>query len=100
MAKPSSSNHKRSRLSLILQEKEELSGNVADWGSVTPAILVDLIQVVARLGGASRFGYTRDGGAYSVGIYLDDDRETFYFKPGQDIDDGLTRLTDMLRNAE
>jgi hypothetical protein len=93
------SNKKSSRLSLILREGKEPSNDVADWGSVTPKVLVDLVQTVASMGGATRLGYTRDGGAYSVGIYLDDDRETFYCRPSDDLDDFVTRLTELLRNA-
>jgi len=99
MAKNSSAKPSRSRLSQIRHVKDENSTDVADWGTITPQVLVDLVQVVAGLSGAVRFGYTRDGGAYSVGIYLDDDRETFYYKPSDDLDDAVTQLTEMLRNV-
>lgn len=96
MAQNTSKKPSKSRLSIIRNVKDEGNGNVADWASVTPKVLVELITVVAGMGGATRFGYTRDGGAYSVGIYLDDDRETFYYKPGDDIDDALTQLAELL----
>lgn len=99
MAKSTSTKQGRSRLSMIRNVKDQESGNVADWGTVTGKVLVDLVQVVSSAGGAVRFGYTRDGGAYSVGIYLDDDRETFYFKPADDLDDAIGQLTEMLRNV-
>jgi hypothetical protein len=89
----------KSRLSIIRNVKDSENGNVADWGAVSGKVLVDLVQVVSGAGGAVRFGYTRDGGAYSVGVYLDDDRETFYFKPADDIDDAIAQLTEMLRNV-
>lgn len=98
MAQTGSKKSSKSRLSMIRNVKGEDSSNVADWGTITPKILVDLVQVVAAAGGAVRFGYTRDGGAYSVGVYLDDDRETFYFKPADDLDDAIGQLTEMLRN--
>jgi hypothetical protein len=88
---------KQSRLSLMLKGRSEGGSDVADWGTVTPKILVDLIQVIAASGGAVRLGYTRDGGAYSLGIYLDDDRETFYCRPGDDLDAFISDLTEMLR---
>lgn len=90
---------KKSRLSLITEANKQEGSDVTDWGSIAGKVVIDLVQVVASAGGAVRLGYTRDGGAYSVGIYLDDDRETFYFKPGSDIDNDLVRLTEMLRNA-
>lgn len=89
--------NKGSRLSLMLRAGKDQSSDVSDWGSVTPTVLVDLVQVVSGLGGAVRLGYTRDGGAYSVGIYLDDDRETFYCRPSDDLDDFVSRLTELLR---
>jgi hypothetical protein len=99
MAQTGSKKPSRSRLSIVRSTKNEDSENVADWGSITPKILVDLVQVVSGLSGAVRFGYTRDGGAYSVGIYLDDDRETFYYKPSDDLDDAIASLTEMLRSV-
>lgn len=98
MKNSASSNKKSSRLSLILKSKSDGAQDVADWGSANGKSVIDLIQVVSNLGGAVRFGYTRDGGAYSVGVYLDDDRETFYCKPTDDLDDFITRLTGMLRD--
>lgn len=99
MANAKSTRAKGSRLSLILQSKQESIDDIADWGKVTGSLLVDLVQVVTRLGGAVRFGYTRDGGAYSIGLYLDDDRETFYCKPDSDLDGFITNLTELLRDA-
>ena len=99
MAPTNRNKPKQSRLSLILREGKEATTDVADWGTVTPNLLVDLCQVVSGLGGAVRIGYTRDGGAYSVGIYLDDDRETFYCRPSDDLNDFVLRLTELLRNS-
>lgn len=99
MPQQKSTAKKGSRLSLILHERSDGGTDVADWGTITPKVLVDLVQVVAGLSGAVRLGYTRDGGAYSVGIYLDDDRETFYCRPSDDLDDFVNRLTDLLRGV-
>lgn len=99
MPKPNASKTGKSRLSLMLNRAQEGSSDVSDWGTVTPKVLIDLVQVVSGLGGAVRLGYTRDGGAYSVGIYLDDDRETFYCRPSDDLDDFITRLTELLRSS-
>lgn len=88
----------KSRLSVLLQSRNDGGSDVADWGCVTPKILIDLIQVVSSLGGAVRIGYTRDMGAYSIGVYLDDDRETFYCRPSDDLDIFIADLTEKLRD--
>lgn len=72
----------------------------ADWNDADCKLLQNCIALVAKLGGAIRFGYTRDGGAYSVGVYLDDDRETFYCKPSEDVDDFLRHLVGKLESLE
>lgn len=61
------------------------AGNVADWQNVDTTILVWAICVVALAGGALRFGYTRDGGAYAIGVYGDGEPYTEYIKPGEDV---------------
>lgn len=43
----------------------------ADWTAVESGLLGTLIGAVTATGGAIRFGYTKDGGAYSLGIYGD-----------------------------
>ncbi len=58
----------------------------ADWGGCDPKILVSAIESVTKCGGAIRFGYSADGGAYSIGIYGDGEPFTEY-KPGDaDVD--------------
>lgn len=89
---------KGSRLSLMLRGGDKENTGPADWGCANAKSLIDLIQTVATKGGAVRLGYTRDGGAYSVGIYLDDDRETFYCRPSDDLDAFLDDLTEKLRD--
>lgn len=67
-------------------------GNVADWGSVDAKILVRAIEVASRKGGALRLGYTRDGGAYAVGVYAGSNYFTDYIRPTEDVDQYLTDL--------
>lgn len=98
MSQPNRSTKKVSRLSVILQGGSDKNGAVADWGLIDGKTLIDLVQVIAAKGGAVRLGYTRDGGAYSVGIYLDDDRETFYCRPSDDLDAFVNDLTEKLRD--
>jgi len=69
-------------------------GNVADWGSVDAGIIQRAIATVAKAGGALRFGYTRDGGAYALGVLGDGDPYTEYLRPGDDVEQYLTVLTE------
>jgi hypothetical protein len=62
------------------------AGQVADWGSCDGTILAKAVAAVARMGGALRLGYTRDGGAYAVGVYGDGTPFTEYIPPSDDIE--------------
>lgn len=65
---------------------------VADWAVANPALLLSLVCAVGMEGGAVRFGYTRDGGAYSIGLYLGSDSKTYYCNESEGIDEQLTEL--------
>ena len=69
------------------------SKDVADWGSVNEKILVRLVGVASKKGGAVRFGYTRDGGAYAIGVYAGPNYFTDFVRPSEDVDLYLTELT-------
>lgn len=59
----------------------------ADWGSVDASLLRRAIAAASGAGGALRFGYTQDGGAYALGIYGDGDTPyTEYLRPQDDVD--------------
>lgn len=93
------SNPKRgsgSRLNQIRSGTGDEEGSQADWGTVEPKVVMALISAVALRGGATRFGYTRDGGAYSLGIYMDDDRETWYFRPYENLAQVLGDLVERI----
>lgn len=45
----------------------------AKWHGIHPELLYYLVVGITERGGAVRFGTSRDGGAYNVGVYLDDD---------------------------
>lgn len=62
------------------------SNGIADWTTATPSILIDAISSAAISGGALRFGYSRDGGAYALGIYGDGEPYTEFCKPSEDLD--------------
>lgn len=47
-----------------------------DWVQVDANVAVGAIAAVSAAGGALRFGYSRDGGAYALGVYGDGDPYT------------------------
>lgn len=58
----------------------------ADWGGASPELLASVVESVTKNGGAIRFGYSRDGGAYAIGIYGDGDPFTEYLGSTEDVD--------------
>jgi len=58
----------------------------ADWSGVDGEIISKAIAAIAGHGGALRLGYTRDGGAYSIGFYGDGEPFTEYVSPNDDIE--------------
>lgn len=74
------------------RRKDRLNHEIADWQGINPETVLRAIAVVAYHGGALRFGYTRDGGAYAIGIYLGGDHFTEYVRPSEDVEGYLTNL--------
>lgn len=69
--------------------KSKGTSTPADWGTADPKLLLRAIELVTKAGGALRFGYTRDGGAYAIGVYENGNCETEYLKPDESLDDWL-----------
>jgi len=69
----------------------------ADWGAVNATAIRDAIAMVSIRGGALRFGYTSDGGAFAIGVYGDGDPYTEYLRPGESAEDYLAELTEAWR---
>jgi hypothetical protein len=61
----------------------------ADWASADAGLMQEAIAKVTVRGGAIRFGYTSDGGAYSIGLYGDGDPYTDYVRPKEGINEYL-----------
>lgn len=68
-----------------------VSGGSADWSNATPATITRLIDTVTSRGGAIRFGYSRDGGAYAIGFYYGSESTTKYCRPGEELDTFLEK---------
>lgn len=75
-------------------KRRRKSDDVADWGGADGDLLRRTVAAIALTGGAVRFGYTTDGGAYSIGIYGDGEPYTEYVRPAEDIDEYLRDLTE------
>jgi len=75
-------------------------GESADWAGVDHEAICAAIAALGSIGGALRFGYTRDGGAYAIGVYgLESKPITDYLRPGDDISAYLYELVDQARHA-
>ncbi len=70
----------------------------ADWGNVDAKKVLEAIGAAASKSGALRFGYTRDGGAYAIGVYAGSDYFTDYVRPDEDIEVYLQELTASFRD--
>jgi len=68
---------------------------IPDWTGANTDALVRAIERAAFTGGALRFGYSRDGGAYAIGIYGDGEPYTVYSPAGDDLVDWLTDIADL-----
>jgi hypothetical protein len=72
----------------------------ADWGTASADSVSSAICAVTQHGYAIRFGYTRDGGAFAIGIIGDGDPFTEFVRPNEDIDAYLNGLADDYRHKE
>lgn len=82
---PNRGHSKRSR-------RDHKPRNVVDWNSVQSQLLAETVRLVSRSGGALRFGYTRDQGAFAIGVYGEGDPYTEYFHDAKDCADFLREL--------
>ncbi len=68
--------------------------DTADWVSVDANIIQRAIGSVSAAGGAIQFGYTRDGGAYSVNVYIGGELLKDYIRPSEDVERYLEELSE------
>lgn len=95
MSDRSSNNGKKSDLDKIREKRANRNqGGIADWSDADPALLLEAVALMAYRGGAIRFGYSRDGGAFAIGIYLSDDKFTEYVRPSEDINAYLRSIVE------
>ena len=72
----------------------------ADWTRVDADVLRRAIASVARTGGALRFGYSRDGGVYAIGVLGDGDPYTLWERETESVDITLAELAEYFDDME
>ncbi len=72
----------------------------ADYVSVDAELLRSAIASTAGAGGALRFGYSRDGGVFAVGVLGDGDPYTLWCKDTEELDITLAQLRDHFDDVE
>ncbi len=87
----------KKRLAAFGSGREEGS---ADWGSCNPKKLQAVIVLITSLGGATTIGLSRDGGAHSITLLLDGERETLWFNGNADLDEELDNVLGKLEALE
>lgn len=73
---------------------------VVSFALVDGEMLKYACAAVAQRGGALRLGYTRDGGAFAIGVYGDGDPYTEYIDPHQDVNEFLKDLAEDWGNVQ
>lgn len=71
----------------------------ADWGTVSPQALQDLIGVVTGTGAAILLGYSRDRGAYRILIMDDDGKMPVWIPCTTDVDQAVEDLVNEVWRA-
>lgn len=77
---------------LAARFREGAQGEQPDWGRIDPELLWKVIQQCTADDGAVMFGYSKDGGAYSIKIYAGGEPEKAYFHKDAEMIDFLIYL--------
>lgn len=85
-------NEEKSRKPVERRGLRKRPGVVADWMQADVNKLQRCIEIASRVGGALRFGYSRDGGAYALGLYGDGEPYTEFLPPDADLDEWLDEV--------
>lgn len=65
-----------------------------DWGRIDPELIWKVIQACTEDDGAVMFGYSRDGGAYSLKVYAGGEPEKVYFHTDGEMIDFMSYLVE------
>lgn len=77
-------------------ERRRNRGNAdaADWGSCDSGTLHRVVANVTAAGCTIQFGYTKDGGAFSIRLYDGVNSTQEFVRPTEDVDAYLSLLAD------
>ena len=75
-----------------LQGLKSGKAEMPDWKRMPAELIAAVIAEWTQEDGAVQFGYSRDGGAYSLTIYTDGDRQKFYYHSDEEMWDCLRQL--------
>lgn len=64
--------------------REAATGS-AGWGEIDPGLIQAVVVGITELGGAVTFGLSRDHGAHSLTLLLDDNRKTMWYNGDADL---------------
>lgn len=64
----------------------------ADWGECDAGWMQAVVRAITSLGGACTFGVSRDGGASSLTLLLDGERQTLWFNRDANLNEELERV--------
>jgi len=68
----------------------------AGWETCHSEAMLGVVVAITKLGGAVTFGLSRNGGAHSVTLLLDDNRKTMWFNGDADLTAELGGIQDTL----
>jgi len=69
-------------------------GEQPDWGRIDATLIWRVIQKCTEDDGAIMFGYSRDGGAYSVKVYAGGEPQKAYFHSDAEMVDFMVYLVE------
>lgn len=69
----------------------------ADWGGCDPDRIQAVVVGITAMGGAVTFGMSKDQGAHSVTLMLDDSRQTLWFNGDAELNDELDTVIHTLK---
>lgn len=69
-----------------------MQGEQPDWGRIDAELIWKVIQAATAEDGAIMFGYSRDGGAYSIKVYAGGEPVKAYFHTDGELIDFLAYL--------
>lgn len=98
----SGSNGKKSKRGTVRNDRRlEAIGRrrtaaAADWGGCDPEKIQAVIVGITALSGAATFGTSRDGGAHSLTLLLDGEKETLWFNGDAELTEELQAVVETL----